>query len=89
MTTETQLAQAFDQQRHRLRALAYRVLGSGADAEDAVQEAWLRLARQDVDAIDNLSGWLTTVIGRICIDTLRSLRRGPKSRSIRSFPTSS
>lgn len=71
MTTESQLAEDFEQQRPRLLALAYRILGSGADAEDAVQEAWLRLSRQDVDAIDNLPGWLTTVIGRICIDTLR------------------
>lgn len=78
MTTETQLAQAFEQQRHRLLALAYRVLGSGSDAEDAVQEAWLRLSRQDVAAIDNLPGWLTTVISRICIDILRSRTARPE-----------
>ncbi|OBJ28599.1 RNA polymerase subunit sigma-70 [Mycolicibacter virginiensis] len=78
MTTETQLAQAFEQQRHRLLALAYRVLGSGSDAEDAVQEAWLRLSRQNVAAIDNLPGWLTTVISRICIDILRSRTARPE-----------
>jgi RNA polymerase sigma-70 factor (ECF subfamily) len=78
MTTESQLAEDFEQQRHRLLALAYRVLGSGSDAEDAVQEAWLRLSRQDVDAIDNLPGWLTTVISRICIDTLRSRAARPE-----------
>ncbi|MDD7814941.1 sigma-70 family RNA polymerase sigma factor [Mycobacterium sp. CSUR Q5927] len=72
MTTESQLAEAFEQQRQRLLALAHRVLGSRSDAEDAVQEAWLRLSRQDVNAIDNLPGWLTTVLSRICIDTLRS-----------------
>ncbi|MEZ0367223.1 sigma-70 family RNA polymerase sigma factor [Mycobacterium sp. pUA109] len=78
MTTETQLAEAFEQQRQRLLALAHRVLGSRSDAEDAVQEAWLRLSRQDADAIDNLAGWLTTVIGRICIDTLRSRAARPE-----------
>ncbi|BBX23132.1 DNA-directed RNA polymerase sigma-70 factor [Mycolicibacter terrae] len=78
MTTESQLAEDFEQQRPRLLALAYRVLGSGSDAEDAVQEAWLRLSRQDVDTIDNLPGWLTTVISRICIDTLRSRAARPE-----------
>jgi len=56
--------------------MAYRLLGSLADAEDAVQEAWLRLARQDATTIDNLAGWLTTVVGRICIDVLRSRKKG-------------
>lgn len=53
-------------------AVAYRMLGSRGDAEDAVQEAWIRLARQDAAAIDNLAGWLTTVVGRVCLDALRS-----------------
>jgi RNA polymerase sigma factor (sigma-70 family) len=66
------LAGAFEQQRERLVAVAYRMLGSRVDAEDAVQEAWIRLARQDAAAIDNLAGWLTTVVGRVCIDVLRS-----------------
>jgi RNA polymerase sigma factor (sigma-70 family) len=66
------LAEAFEEQRRRLVAVAYRMLGSRADAEDAVQEAWLRLARHDAAAIDNLGGWLTTVVGRVCIDVLRS-----------------
>lgn len=78
MTSESQLAEAFEQQRHRLLALAYRILGSWSDAEDAVQEAWLRLSRQDVDAVDNLPGWLTTVTSRICIDTLRSRAARPE-----------
>ncbi|MCV7382555.1 sigma-70 family RNA polymerase sigma factor [Mycolicibacter longobardus] len=78
MTSESQLAEAFEQQRHRLLALAYRILGSWSDAEDAVQEAWLRLSRQDVDAVDNLPGWLTTVASRICIDTLRSRAARPE-----------
>jgi RNA polymerase sigma factor (sigma-70 family) len=66
------LAGAFEQQRQRLVAVAYRMLGSQLDAEDAVQEAWIRLARQDETVIDNLAGWLTTVVGRVCIDMLRS-----------------
>ncbi|AWB86918.1 sigma-70 family RNA polymerase sigma factor [Mycetocola zhujimingii] len=66
------IAQAFDEQRGRLVAVASRMLGSRADAEDAVQEAWLKLSRQDATTIDNLAGWLTTVVGRVCIDILRS-----------------
>jgi len=72
------LAGAFEEQRGRLVAVAYRMLGSRSDAEDAVQEAWLRLARQDADAVDNLAGWLTTVVGRICIDMLRSRKARPE-----------
>ena len=68
------LAQRFEQDRTRLRAVAYRMLGSFAEADDAVQEAWIRLARSDADAIENLSGWLTTVVGRVCLDMLRSRR---------------
>jgi RNA polymerase sigma factor (sigma-70 family) len=64
--------QLFETHRERLLAVAHRVLGSHADAEDAVQEAWLRFSRQDAESIDNLGGWLTTVVGRICIDMLRS-----------------
>ncbi|MBN6033662.1 sigma-70 family RNA polymerase sigma factor [Amycolatopsis sp. 195334CR] len=73
------LAEAFEEQRGRLVAMAHRMLGSRADAEDAVQEAWLRLARQDGGAIDNLGGWLTTVVGRVCIDVLRSRKVHPEA----------
>jgi RNA polymerase sigma factor (sigma-70 family) len=79
MTPDDALAGAFEQQRGRLVSVAYRMLGSRADAEDAVQEAWLRLARQDAGAIDNLSGWLTTVVGRVCIDVLRSRKTRPEA----------
>ncbi|WP_055591408.1 sigma-70 family RNA polymerase sigma factor [Peterkaempfera griseoplana] len=72
------LAEGFEAQRDRLRAVAHRMLGSHADAEDAVQEAWLRLSRQDAAAIDNLAGWLTTVVGRISLDTLRARRARPE-----------
>jgi len=73
------VAGAFEEQRGRLVAVAYRMLGSRADAEDAVQEAWLRLARQDGDSIGNLAGWLTTVVGRVCIDMLRSRKARPEA----------
>ena len=66
------LGERFEENRSRLTAIAYRMLGSGGEADDAVQEAWLRLSRSDVDAIDNLAGWLTTVVGRVCLDMLRS-----------------
>jgi RNA polymerase sigma-70 factor (ECF subfamily) len=71
------LAQRFDAERGRLRAVAYRMLGSFAEAEDAVQETWLRLARTDDTAIQNLAGWLTTVVGRVSLDMLgaRKARR--------------
>jgi RNA polymerase sigma factor (sigma-70 family) len=71
---ELELADNFDRLRPRLRAVAYRILGSVGDAEDAVQEAWLRLQRTDDDQIDSLERWLTTVIARICLNMLRSRR---------------
>ncbi|MDP9841000.1 sigma-70 family RNA polymerase sigma factor [Streptosporangium lutulentum] len=73
------VAAAFEAQRDRLRAVAYRMLGSHADAEDAVQEAWLRLSRQDTETIHNLAGWLTTVVGRISLDVLRSRQAHPEA----------
>ncbi|MDF8265604.1 sigma-70 family RNA polymerase sigma factor [Luteipulveratus flavus] len=69
---EDWLAGRFEEQRPRLRAVAYRMLGTSAEADDAVQEAWLRLHRSDADLIDNLGGWLTTVVSRVCLDMLRS-----------------
>jgi RNA polymerase sigma factor (sigma-70 family) len=66
------LTQQFEANRPRLRAVAYRMLGSLSEAEDAVQEAWLRLSRSDRGTIENLGGWLTTVVARICLDMLRS-----------------
>ena len=73
------VTEAFEAQRDRLLAVAYRVLGSHADAEDVVQEAWMRLVRQDEATIANLAGWLTTVVGRISLDLLRSRRAHPET----------
>ncbi|GAA3069263.1 RNA polymerase sigma factor SigJ [Streptomyces roseofulvus] len=66
------LARRFDADRGHLRAVAYRMLGSLSEAEDAVQETWFKLSRTDVSGVANLTGWLTTVIGRVCLDMLRS-----------------
>jgi RNA polymerase sigma-70 factor (ECF subfamily) len=66
------LATRFEERRERLRAVAYRMLGSLSEADDAVQEAWLRLSRTDADAIENLDGWLTTVVARVSLNMLRS-----------------
>ena len=72
MDEKNLLARHFEAHRARLRGVAYRLLGSATDAEDAVQEAWLRLGRSGNEEIDNLGGWLTTVVARVCLDQLRS-----------------
>ena len=66
------LAEKFEANRSHLRAVAYRMLGSRSEVDDAIQEAWLRLSRSDAASIENLSGWLTTVVARVCLDMLRS-----------------
>jgi len=68
------LAERFEENRGRMRAVAYRMLGSLNEADDAVQEAWIRLSRSDEESIENLGGWLTTVVSRVCLDILRSRR---------------
>jgi RNA polymerase sigma factor (sigma-70 family) len=72
MPTPERLAEQFEEHRPHVRAVAYRMLGSVSDAEDAVQEAWIRLSRTDVSGVDNLRGWLTTVVARVCLDMLRT-----------------
>ncbi|MFD0887566.1 sigma-70 family RNA polymerase sigma factor, partial [Streptosporangium algeriense] len=72
MDRNDELAERFETHRAHLRAVAYRMLGSSAEADDAVQEAWLRLGRVDAEEIGNLAGWLTTVVSRICLDMLRA-----------------
>src|SRR3954471_16261609 len=66
------LADQFEADRARLRAVAYRMLGSTGEVDDAVQETWLRLSRSDTSAVENLGGWLTTVVARVSLDMLRS-----------------
>jgi RNA polymerase sigma factor (sigma-70 family) len=72
MTGYDWLAERFEENRGHLRAVAYRMLGSVNEADDAIQETWLRLSRSDASAIENLGGWLTTVVARVCLDMLRS-----------------
>src|SRR5215208_6383551 len=72
MTERNYLAERFEEHRAHLRAVAYRMLGPVSEVDDAVQEAWLRLSRADAAGIDNLRGWLTTVVARVCLDMLRS-----------------
>src|SRR5919204_5458898 len=72
MNQRDYLAEQFEEHRTHLRAVAYRMLGSLSDVDDAVQEAWLRLNRTETTGIDNLGGWLTTVVARVCLDMLRS-----------------
>jgi RNA polymerase sigma-70 factor (ECF subfamily) len=70
----SELVEEFEEHRAYLRGVAYRMLGSVADSDDAVQEAWIRLSRSDADAVENLRAWLTTVVARVCLDMLRSRR---------------
>lgn len=84
MDDHEQLARQFEQHRGHLRAVAYRMLGSLAEADDAVQEAWLRLSRTDVSDVGNLGGWLTTVVSRVCLDLLRS-RKSRREDSLDTF----
>jgi RNA polymerase sigma-70 factor, ECF subfamily len=77
------LAEQFERNRTHLRGVAYRILGSVSEAEDAVQESWLRLSRSDTNAVQNLTGWLTTVVARLCLDMLRA-RKSRREESIES-----
>jgi RNA polymerase sigma factor (sigma-70 family) len=86
MTNDTWLADRFEENRSHLQSVAYRMLGSAAEADDAVQEAWLRLSRVDADDVQNLGGWLTTVVARISLDMLRS-RTAKREQPIESTHT--
>src|SRR5207248_6651306 len=72
MDDQEWLAERFEEHRTHLRAVAYRMLGSLSEADDAVQESWLRLSRSDPSSIENLGGWLTTVVARVCLNVLRA-----------------
>jgi RNA polymerase sigma-70 factor (ECF subfamily) len=78
MREDDWLAERFEEHRSRLRAIAFRILGSPTDADDAVQEAWLRFSRSDTSAVDNLGGWLTTVVSRVCLNMLQAQRSRPQ-----------
>src|SRR5215468_11146518 len=87
MDEQTWMAERFENHRERLEQVAGRILGSAGDAADAVQEAWLRFSRSDPHAVDNLGGWLTTVVARICLDMLRirkSRREEPEGDALRA-----
>src|ERR1700730_16643327 len=85
------MAMRFDESRAHLRAVAYRMLGSASEAEDAVQEAWLKLSRFETRAVQNLSGWLTTIVARVCLDMWRAgrTRREKPLAPIADVPTDS
>jgi RNA polymerase sigma factor (sigma-70 family) len=75
MNQQDWLARQFDDSRKHLKAVAYRILGSASEADDAIQETWLKLSGQDAGRVENLGGWLTTVLARVCFDMLRARRR--------------
>jgi RNA polymerase sigma factor (sigma-70 family) len=86
MTEGDRLAGLFEEHRGRLRAVAYRILGSPSDADDAVQEAWLRFSRSDTSDVDNLGSWLTTVVSRVCMNMLQARRSRPQPIAGRDVP---
>ena len=86
MPDDAWLADRFETHRAHLRAVAQRMLGSASDADDAAQEAWLRLSRADTSEVDNLGGWLTTVVARISLDMLRSRASRREDRSDAELP---
>src|SRR4051794_30561209 len=81
MNEQDWLAERIAEHQNHLRAVAYKMLGSMSDADDAVQETWLRLSASDTSGVENLRGWLTTVVARICLDMLRS-RRSRREESL-------
>lgn len=84
MTEDDWLAERFEEHRPRLRTTAHRILGSRSDAEDAVQEAWLRFSRSDTSAVQHLESWLTTVVSRVCLNVLEARRSRPQPAFIRT-----
>src|SRR5689334_4723938 len=82
------LAERFEAHRTHLRGVAYRMLGSLSEADDAVQESWLRLSRSDTSEVENLKGWLTTVVARVCLDMLRSRKSRREDPSMEDGPES-
>jgi RNA polymerase sigma factor (sigma-70 family) len=89
MEQREKLAERFEAHRGQVQKVAYRIMGSLSDAEDAVQESWLRLERADVDGVQNLGGWLTTVVSRICLDMLRARASRPEELAGQQVPDES
>src|SRR5258705_5946687 len=87
MSESDWLAAAFEEHRGHLRAVAYRLLGSASDADDAVQDTWLRLTGADTGEVENLGGWLTTVVARVSLNMLRSRRRRQEEPVGDSWPS--
>src|SRR5262245_65941920 len=79
MHDQAWLAESFEADRSHLRGVAYRMLGSVSEADDAVQEAWIRLSRSDASDVENLRAWLTTVVARVCLNLLRARRSRPEA----------
>jgi RNA polymerase sigma-70 factor (ECF subfamily) len=88
MGQDSWLAARFEESRPHLRAVAYRLLGSREEADDAVQESWIKLSRSDPDQVENLAGWLTTIVARVCLDMLRSRRARPEEPAGTDIPES-
>src|SRR6266851_2887179 len=88
MGQDNWLAARFEESRPHLRAVAYRLLGSREEADDAVQESWIKLSRSDPDKVENLAGWLTTIVARVCLDMLRSRRARPEEPAGTEIPES-
>jgi RNA polymerase sigma factor (sigma-70 family) len=88
MTAQQWQTDQFERNRDHLRAVAYRMLGSRAEADDAVQETWLRVNRTDTDAVENMRGWLTTIVSRVCLDMLRArrARRARREEPVEDWP---
>jgi RNA polymerase sigma factor (sigma-70 family) len=86
MREDDWLAERFEEHRSRLRAIAYRILGSRGDADDAVQEAWLRFSRSDTSDVDNVGAWLTTVVSRVCLSMLQARKSRPQLRAVPDLP---
>jgi RNA polymerase sigma-70 factor (ECF subfamily) len=89
MTDGDWLAERFEEHRGRLRAIAYRILGSPNDADDAVQETWLRFSRSDTEPVDNLAAWLNTVVSRVCLNMLQARRSRPQPHVEADLPEQS
>jgi RNA polymerase sigma-70 factor (ECF subfamily) len=88
MRQDSWLAARFEESRPHLRAVAYRLLGSREEADDAVQESWIRLSRSDPERAENLTGWLTTIVSRVCLDMLRSRKARPEDPARTQIPES-